>query len=102
MSLVWKGDAVVARVERAAAGAMAETIDEAIADARPDTPVDSGRTRDSLRREGEGLSLRWGYHTRWGIWVEIGSRGRAGVHALRRAADHQYGRLTERIRRRLG
>jgi hypothetical protein len=99
MSLKWHGDAVVGRVEAKAARAMAETVDAAIEEAGRDTPVDTGATRDSLRREGDGLRLRWGYHTAWGIWLEIGSRGKAGVHALRRAADHQYGQLVDRIRR---
>lgn len=102
MSLTWKGDDVVRRIERAAADATVETVDAAIEDARPETPVLTGATRDSLFREGDGLAVRWGYGTRWGIWVEIGERGRAGAHALRRAADRQYERLAERIRRGLG
>lgn len=98
MSLTWKGDEIANRWELAAAEGMAETVDEAIADARVDTPVLTGAARDSLTREGDGLAIRWGYHVRYGIWIEIGERGRAGVHALRRAADHQYGSLVERIR----
>jgi hypothetical protein len=102
MTLIWKGDAVVAKIERAAARATVETVDDAIADARSDTPVDTGRARDSLRRENDGLAVRWGYHVRYGIFIEIGERGRAGVHALRRAADRHYGQLAGRIRRGLG
>jgi hypothetical protein len=101
MTLIWKGDAVVRHVEIAAAGGMSETVDAAIEEARPETPVNTGATRDSLHRDGEGLRLRWGYGTPWGIWAEIGSRGHAGAHALRRAADRQYARLPARIRRRL-
>jgi hypothetical protein len=98
VSLIWKGDAIVARIERAAEAATIETVDEAISVAAPNTPVLTGATRNSLRREGDGLSQRWGYHTSYGIFVEIGSRGRAGAHALRRAADRAYGHLVRRIR----
>ena len=101
MTLHWNGDAVARRVETAAAQATEETVDEAVTEARGDTPVLTGAARNSLRRENDGLAVRWGYHVRYGIFIEIGSRGKAGIHALHRAADHQYGTLAGRIRRRL-
>jgi hypothetical protein len=99
--LEWRGDLIADLVERAAAEATRETVDDAVEGARADTPVETGRARDSIRRENEGLSISWGYHIRYGIWIEIGARGRAGVHAMRRNADRAYAGLTGRIRRRL-
>lgn len=95
---VWYGDRVVAAVERAARIGTGEVVDDAVSDAQSETPVDTGAARASLSRENEGLVVRWGYHVRYGIWIEIGERGRAGVHALRRAADRHYGSLHNRIR----
>lgn len=99
MTLHWKGDAVVARVERDAAAAMVETVDEAVIDARAETPVLTGAARDSLTREDDGLTIHWGYHVAHGLWLEIGARGKAGLHAMRRAADRHYPRLAGRIGR---
>jgi hypothetical protein len=100
MTLTWKGDAIVAAVERDAAAATVETVDDAVLEARGHTPVETGLARDSLTRENDGLAVRWGYHVSYGIWIEVGARGKAGIHALRRAADHQYAKLAGRIRRR--
>ena len=101
MTLQWRGDIVAARVEHAAAEATRETVDDAVEGTRADTPVDTGRARDSVRRENDGLAITWGYHVRYGIFIEIGSRGRAGAHAMRRNADRAYAGLVGRIRRRL-
>ena len=101
MTLRWKGDQVVRNVEVAAVAGTVETVDAAVSDAQGNTPVLTGAARDSLTRENTGLSVRWGYHVVYGIWIEAGARGKAGVHALRRAADAQYGRLASRIARRL-
>lgn len=107
MTLEWKGDAVADRVERAAAEGTEQTVDAAVQEARHHTPVLTGAARDSLRREGDGLAITWGYHVTdeqgrdRGIWIEIGANGRPGVHALRRAADSQYPQLPTRIRRSL-
>lgn len=101
--LEWYGDRVAAKVVRAASGAMATVVDGAVDEARANTPVDTGAAQASLGREEQaGLEAKWGYHVPYGIWIEIGSRGRAGVYALRRAADHHYPRLTGEMRRRFG
>lgn len=101
MKLDWYGDRVAQRVEARAAGAMAETVDAAVGEAKANTPVDTGAARDSVYHEGAGgLLITWGYHVAHGFFVEVGARGKAGVHALRRAADHQYPQLAGRIARR--
>lgn len=98
--LEWHGDRIRDRISNAADGAVEETVNEAVGEAAIHTPVETGRARDSLAVEMENGRATWGYHVRYGIWIEIGARGRAGVHALRRAADRTYGRLPERIVRR--
>lgn len=102
---VWYGD----RVERAAiaavTGAARDVVDLAAADAAENTPRRTGEAARSVRREEDdegGTRIRWGYHVPYGIWIEIGANGRAGVHALRRAADSFYGRVFGLARRRFG
>lgn len=97
MNLQWYGEAVARRAEAAALSGTVETVEAAVDEARVHTPVLSGAARDSLRHEGAGLAMTWGYHVAHGLWVEIGAYGRAGVHALRRAADVQYAQLAHRI-----
>lgn len=101
MTLQWRGELVVARIERAAVAATRDTVEAAAAGTRADTPVLTGRARDSVRRENDGLAITWGYHVPYGIFIEIGARGKAGVHAMRRNADRAYAGLAGRIRRRL-
>lgn len=98
MTLLWHGEEVYARVVEAAKVATEETVDEAIVDTQANTPVLTGAARASVRREGGGLSITWGYHVAYGLFIEVGERGRAGVHAMRRAADKNYARLAMRIR----
>jgi hypothetical protein len=101
MTLIWRGKEVAAKVKRAAEEATVETVDVAVVETQANTPVLTGRARDSVARDNEGLSVTWGYHVPYGIWIEIGARGRTGVHAMRRGADRAYAGLVGRIRRRL-
>jgi len=97
MTLLWHGDEIALRLERAAAEATEATVDAAIEETQAGTPVETGRARDSVRREGSGLAITWGYHVGYGLFIEVGEQGRAGHHAMRKAADHQYAQLPERI-----
>jgi hypothetical protein len=99
--VAWNGDAIARDIERAAREGTVATVDAAVDMARPNVPVETGRARDSLRREGDGLDISWGFHVAYGIWLEIGEQGRAGLHILRRAADATYGSLVSRIRSRM-
>lgn len=105
MTLEWRGDIIVRKIEARAAEATVTIVDRAVDDARGDTPVLTGEARDSLRRENEGLSVVWGYHVvdeygnDRGIWIEIGARGKPGAHALRHAADVHYPDLAGEIAR---
>ena len=104
-TLHWRGKQVIARVERAAILGIEETTEAAVSVAKPDTPVDTGFLRGSehavpARREGNRIVGRWGaFGVAYAIWVEIGARGRAGVHMFRRAADREYPKLAGRIRK---
>lgn len=102
---LWFGDRVAAKAEAAAVAAARQVVDDAIPDAVAETPRLTGAAAASVRREDEddeGRRIRWGYHVAYGIWIEIGANGRAGVYALRRAADTHYGRVFGLARRRFG
>lgn len=106
--LDWRGELVAAHVEAAAIDAAEAVVDDAVEEARDLTPVDTGRARDSLRREDSGLTIHWGYHATnergfpYPLLLEIGQSGRTGHHALRRSADRHYPRLVPEISRRFG
>lgn len=96
--LTWRGDVIVRQIESAAERQTARVVDRALETAKADTPVLTGDARESLRRESAGLAITWGYHVGYGVFIEVGSEGRAGHHALRRAADIHYPELAPGIR----
>lgn len=100
MPLEWHGDEIKARIHKAADAEVQVTAEDGVREAAVNTPVLTGEARDSLAVEMDGSRATWGYHVPYGIWIEIGDRGRAGAHALRRAADRVYPGLGERIGRR--
>ena len=62
------------------------------------TPVDTGRLRNSIAHAVEGDAAYIGTSTSYAPFVELGARGRKGVHMLQRAAaEHtdEYKRLME-------
>lgn len=103
----WYGDRVAANVHQAAERGTVAVVDAAVQDAREHTPVLTGEARDSLRRDGDGLDIAWGYHVTdeqgrdRGLFIEIGANGKPGAHALRHAADVHYPRLPGEIARRI-
>lgn len=71
--------------------------------AKEETPVDTGRLRNSISHAVEDKSAYIGTNTEYAIFVETGSRGRQGVHMLQRAAtEHteEYKKLMEGSMRR--
>lgn len=50
------------------------------------TPVDTGRLRNSMAHAVEGDTAYIGTSTSYAPFVELGARGRKGVHMLQRAA----------------
>ena len=54
--------------------------------AKRETPVDTGRLRNSIAHAVEGDAAYIGTSTSYAPFVELGARGRKGVHMLQRAA----------------
>ena len=66
--------------------------------AKKNTPVDTGRLRNSISHAVEDKAAYIGTNTEYAIFVETGARGRKGVHMLQRAAtEHadEYKRMME-------
>ncbi len=66
--------------------------------AKKETPVDTGRLRNSIAHAVEDDAAYIGTNTSYAIFVEAGARGRQGVHMLQRAASEhtdEYKRLME-------
>ena len=54
--------------------------------AKKETPVDTGRLRNSIAHAVEDDAAYIGTSTSYAPFVELGARGREGVHMLQRAA----------------
>ena len=54
--------------------------------AKKDTPVDTGRLRNSISHATDDESAYIGTNVEYAPYVELGARGRQGVHMLQRAA----------------
>lgn len=66
--------------------------------AKKDTPVDTGRLRNSIAHAVEDDAAFIGTNVEYAIFVEAGARGRKGVHMLQRAASEhadEYKQLIE-------
>ena len=66
--------------------------------AKKNTPVDTGRLRNSISHAVEDKSAYIGTNVEYAPYVELGSRGRQGKHMLQRAAtEHsaEYKKLME-------
>ena len=54
--------------------------------AKKDTPVDTGRLRNSISHATDDEAAYIGTNVEYAPYVELGARGRPGVHMLQRAA----------------
>ena len=66
--------------------------------AKKETPVDTGRLRNSISHAVEDRAAYIGTNVEYAPYVELGARGRDGKHMLQRAAtEHtdEYKRLME-------
>jgi phage gpG-like protein len=66
--------------------------------AKKNTPVDTGRLRNSIGHAVEDKAAYIGSNVEYAPYIELGSRGRDGKHMLQRAAtEHtaEYKRLLE-------
>lgn len=106
VSLQWFGAEVRKRIRAAEGKAVGQTLDAAAARARGSHRWKnrSGKLQDSIRSfgvntEGQRVVGEFGYGRGYGLFQEIGFRGRAGDHTLRRAGDRQFTDLADRLRR---
>ena len=66
--------------------------------AKKETPVDTGRLRNSINHATDDEAAYIGTNVEYAPYVELGARGRKGVHMLQRAAtEHtdKYKRIME-------
>ena len=66
--------------------------------AKKDTPVDTGRLRNSISHVTDDEAAYIGTNVEYAPYVELGARGRKGVHMLQRAASEhtdEYKRIME-------
>jgi hypothetical protein len=104
---VWKGNARRADIEDAIRKGIDMTTSAAVVPAKRETPVRTGIAQGSVRseparKEGARWVGRFGsWNVAYFIWLEIGARGRPGRHMLRRAADAEFPKVFENIKRAL-
>ena len=55
--------------------------------AKKETPVDTGRLRNSISHSTDDEAAYIGTNVEYAPYVELGARGRKGVHMLQRAAS---------------
>ena len=97
---------IISKMERASLFGIDQTMGLCIAPAKRETPVVTGTAQGSIqmrpsKRIGNFIVGIWGsFDVDYFIWLEIGARGRTGIHMLRRAADRFYPGLADRIRHR--
>ena len=100
MSYTYKDntDEVLSALERAKKSGLEAIGLVAEGHAKRETPVDTGRLRNSIAHAVEDDAAFIGTNVEYAIFVEAGARGRKGVHMLQRAAtEHaeEYKRLME-------
>lgn len=106
--LDWKGKDVSDKTWAAVQYAMNDTTAAAAIFAKQNHPGWQNRTGtaegsirgDPARREGDRMIALFGsFDVNYFIWLEIGTRFREGDHTLVRAADAEFPKLPERIRK---
>ena len=66
--------------------------------AKKETPVDTGRLRNSISHATDDEAAYIGTNVEYAPYVELGARGRKGVHMIQRAASEhtdEYKKLME-------
>ena len=100
MSYTYKDntDEVLAALERAKKRGLEAIGLTAEGHAKKETPVDTGRLRNSISHETDDEAAYIGTNVEYAPYVELGARGRKGVHMLQRAASEhtdEYKRIME-------
>ena len=88
MSYTYKDntDEVLAALERAKKRGLEAIGLTAEGYAKKDTPVDTGRLRNSISHATDDEAAYIGTNVEYAPYVELGARGRQGAHMLQRAA----------------
>ena len=100
MSYTYKDntDEVLSALERAKKRGLEAIGLTAEGHAKNETPVDTGRLRNSINHATDDDAAYIGTNVEYAPYVELGARGRKGAHMLQRAAtEHtdEYRRLME-------
>ena len=100
MSYTYKDntDEVLAALERAKKRGLDAIGLTAEGHAKKETPVDTGRLRNSINHATDDEAAYIGTNVEYAPYVELGARGRKGKHMLQRAAtEHtdEYKRIME-------
>ena len=91
-------DEVLAALERAKKRGLEAIGLTAEGHAKNETPVDTGRLRNSINHATDDEAAYIGTNVEYAPYVELGARGRKGVHMLQRAATEytdEYRQLME-------
>ena len=91
-------DEVLSALERAKKRGLEAIGLTAEGHAKKETPVDTGRLRNSVSHTTDDEAAYIGTNVEYAPYVELGARGRSGVHMLQRAASEhtdEYKRLME-------
>ena len=88
MSYAYKDntDEVLSALERAKKRGLEAIGLTAEGHAKKETPVDTGRLRNSISHTTDDEAAYIGTNVEYAPYVELGARGRSGVHMLQRAA----------------
>ena len=100
MSYTYKDntDEVLSALERAKKRGLEAIGLTAEGHAKKETPVDTGRLRNSISHATDDEAAYIGTNVEYAPYVELGARGRQGKHMLQRAAtEHtdEYNRIME-------
>lgn len=100
MSYTYKDntDEVLAALERAKKRGLEAIGLTAEGHAKKETPVDTGRLRNSVSHTTDDEAAYIGTNVEYAPYVELGARGRQGKHMLQRAASEhtdEYKRMME-------
>ena len=89
MSYTYKDntDEVLSALERAKKRGLEAIGLTAEGHAKNETPVDTGRLRNSINHATDDDAAYIGTNVEYAPYVELGARGRKGVHMLQRAAS---------------
>ena len=106
-NLEWRGREAIQATEESIAEALEETAALCVQHAHPNTPIQYGTARGSLRflpaqvRRGV-ITVIWGsFGVAYFIFLELGTRFYTGRHMMRNAAAENYPGIAERIRDRM-